>query len=93
MPAGFEITFREMLPESDIVELVLQQLASMPRAAEERCSVVLRRLEARPSRFDAHVEFGSGRRLALRGEGAGADAGGAVRSAFANLRGCLCAVQ
>jgi hypothetical protein len=94
MHEGFEITFREMLPDSGIVELVMQQLASVPRAAERRCSVVLRRLGARPERFDAHVQLGSGpRQAALQGAGAGPDASGAVRSAFADLRGRLIVVQ
>jgi hypothetical protein len=86
MREGFEITFREMLPDSGIVELVVQLLASVPRAADQRCSVVLRRLSAWPNCFGAHVELGSGRRMAVHVEGAGEDAGGAVRSAFANLR-------
>lgn len=86
MREGFEITFREMLPDSGIVELVVQQLASVPRAVNQRCSVVLRRLSAPPHCFGAHVAIGSGPCLTLQGEGAGVDARGAVRNAFANLR-------
>jgi hypothetical protein len=87
MQDGFEITFREMLPDSGILELVQEQLSSVPLAEDQRCSVVLRHISDQPRRFDASVELDSPRRrTALYADGAGVDAYAAVRKAFATLR-------
>ena len=89
MHEGFDITFREVMPESSLIELVIEQLAQLhdvPGAHDRHCSVVLRRHAATPNAFDAHVQFEPERRgPALHGEASGPSAHEALCLAFADL--------
>ena len=89
MHDGFDITFREVMPESSLIELVVEQLAQLhdvPGAHDRHCSVELRRLAGAPHAFDAHVQFEPERRgPALHGEASGPSAHEALCRAFADL--------
>ena len=87
MGDSFEITFREMLPDSSIVEWVRGQLAKVPRSADWHCRVVLHRLGTQPACFRAHIELRSSWDVALQSEATATDAWRAVRGAFADAAG------
>ncbi|MDB4972134.1 MAG: hypothetical protein JWN48_475 [Myxococcaceae bacterium] len=87
MHEGFDITFREVMPESSIVELVIAQLATLRGLDDRHCSVVLRRHERALDEFAAHVQFErEWRGDALHGQATAHDPHEAVARAFADLR-------
>jgi hypothetical protein len=91
MHEGFDITFREVMPESSIIELVIEQIALLHGVADLHCSVVLRRNEhatdALDAQFDARVQLEPERRGdSLHGTATGHDPYEAVCRAFADLR-------
>ena len=87
MSDGFDITFREVVPESGVVELVVAELDKVTPRHGLHCSVVVRRAEADPFPFDVHVEL-RGRKLTtqLHADAIDVDQRLALRQAFASLR-------
>ena len=87
MDGGFDITFREVVPESGIVVLVVGELDKMAPRFGLHCSVVVRRGSGEPSPFCVHVEL-RGRKAAplLSADAVDADQQAALRVAFAALR-------
>jgi hypothetical protein len=87
MDGGFDITFREVVPESGIVELVVGELDKMAPRFGLHCSVVVRRGSGDPGPFCVHVEL-RGRKAAplLTADAVDADQQLALRVAFTALR-------
>ena len=87
MSDGFDITFREVVPESGVVELVVAELDKVTPRHGLHCSVVVRRGAADPFPFDVHVEL-HGRKLTtlLHADAIDVDQRLALRQAFASLR-------
>ena len=87
MDGGFDITFREVVPESGIVELVVGELDKMSPRFGLHCSVVVRRGSGEPAPFCVHVEL-RGRKTSplLQADAVDPDQQAALRVAFAELR-------
>jgi hypothetical protein len=86
MNDGFDITFREVVPECGVVELVVAELDRVTPHPGLHCSVVVRRRQADPFPFDVHVEL-RGRKVAhLHADAVDLDQCLALRQAFAALR-------
>jgi hypothetical protein len=92
MHDGFDITFREVIPESGIVELVVRELERVPISDGLHCSVIVSQIGPEPMHFDVQVELLSGAlNLGLRGYAVDNDQYCAMRQAFAALRDALSA--
>jgi len=86
MHEGFDITFREVIPEASIIELVIDELAHLDAAIDRHCSVVLRRSEDDEA-FAAWVALDPELRGdVVHGEATGPDLHAALHRAFADLR-------
>jgi hypothetical protein len=86
MNDGFDITFREVVPECGVVELVVAELDRVTPHLGLHCSVVVRRRDADPFPFDVHVELHGRKMTHLHGEAVDLDQCLALRQAFAALR-------
>ncbi len=91
MHDGFDITFRGVMPDAGILELVLAQLGEIRGdRAGRHCSVVLRDSGPELNRINAHVSlFALSRDKTLHSMALGQDSYDAVRQAFAKLRSDL----
>lgn len=87
MHDGFDITFREVVPESGIVELVVAELQKMHPHEGLHCSVVVSRAGSEETPFDVHVELRAHNvGVGLQGYAVDNDQYYALRQAFNALR-------
>ena len=87
MDGGFDITFREVVPDSGIVELAVAELDQVAPRAGTHCSVVLRRSRLDPFPFEVHIELhGRPSSQPLSADAIDGDQQFALRRAFAALR-------
>lgn len=87
MHDGFDITFREVIPESAMVELVVAELNRLNPERGVHCSVVVTRLDDDDAKFKVLVELSAAEYAPeIHSQAVARDRFDALRQAFAIVR-------